>query len=120
MLSKFAISCYPSPASWLLHFPLALSIEIERHFKQCGLLAAEGREGIDPAHPGELWQMEETANCCRTICQAYLNCLFYLSSGVSMQKNREELRLWSSRGGLEVECVTPGWFLHQRGGQGPT
>lgn len=46
MLSKFAISCYPSPASWLLRFPLALSIEIERHFKQCGLLAAEGRKGL--------------------------------------------------------------------------
>ena len=46
MLSKFAISCSPSPASWLLHFPLALSIEIERHFKQCGLLAAEGRKGL--------------------------------------------------------------------------
>lgn len=53
-------------------------------------LAADGKEGIDPAHPGELWQMEKTDDCCRNICHALLICLLHLSSRVSMQNRKIE------------------------------
>lgn len=75
-------------------------------------LAAGEREGINPAHPGELWQMEKTDDCRGNICRALLICLLDLSSGASMQNNREKRRPCSARVCLKVECVTPSWLVN--------
>lgn len=83
---------------WLLHFFFALGISTKRHFKQCGLPGCCGKDGIDPGHPGELWQMEKTDEGCGNICHALLICLLHLSSRATVQNNREKLRPEAAEG----------------------
>lgn len=99
---------------WLLHFFLALGISTKRHFKQCGLPGCCGKDGIDPGHPGELWQMEKTDEGCGNICHALLisACCTWAPGLPCKTTGKTETR--GCRGSLKEEYGTPGWLVNDK------